>query len=204
MTLSSLVLSVALGVSQYTEDYPYATESEYTVGLRVGLEDNPLYVWGHYEEPKIRTLGQPMGDSSIISFGLGARKNVGDFFVFGELGYGVIDEGARETIQQEIVYTDLLRNHRVDFRPAPVRVDRDYQQDSYETLWELDDGFLGKVGVGYQWGDVGLSVGYRAFYVDEHVELWDEETRARPNGGYWQESRSRDLSAWEFKASWTF
>lgn len=199
----ALTLSLALGWQQYTEDGPYSIEPEPSLRVQVGHEESPLYVWGQYEEATVRILGQGVGDSSITSVGLGARKSIGEFFVFGELGYGMVDEGNNKKIQQEVVYTDLLLNHRVDFRPPPVYPQNDYDQDSYETLWELDDGLLGEVGVGYQKGDWSASVGYRPFYVREHVELWDEEQRAA-GGGWWQESRSRDLSSWRFSVSYTF
>lgn len=204
MDLTALTLSLSLGTSLYTEDAPYASEPEYHLGLRVGHEETPLYLWGQYEDLSVRILGQGVGDSSIASFGLGARKSIGDFFVFGEIGYGVIDEGANKTIQQEVVYTDLLMNHRVDGRPAPVLLENDYDQDSYDTVWELDDGFLGAVGVGYQYGPVSLSVAYRPFYAREHIELRDEDWRELTGGGWWQESRSRDLSSWQLSVGWTF
>ena len=202
--LQSITLSLLAGTSLYTEDAPYSAEPEYHLGFTLAHEDTPLYLWGQYEDLSVRILGQGVGDSSIASFGIGARKSFGPYFVFGQIGYGMIDEGANEGIQQEIVYTDLLLNHRVDGRPAPVLLENDYDQSSYDTVWELEDGFLGSLGVGYQWNNVGLSVAYRPFYVKEHVELRDEDWRELTGGGWWQETRSRDLSSWQFNISYSF
>ena len=167
-------------------------------------EEHPFYVYGQNETPNIRMLGQGIGDSSIYSLGVGARKYWGVFFVFGEVGYGVIDQGANRTIQQEIVYTELVLRHNVEFRPIPVYPQGNYDQDSYETVWELDDGLLGAIGIGYQLGDhVSLTGAYRPFYVKEHIELYDAEKR-KNGGGWWQETRSLDLSAFEFRVEYKF
>ena len=203
MNLSSLALAISLGYQQYTDEEGPTPEPLFRVSVRP--EDKPYYLWGQYEELKTRILGQPVGDTDIVSIGIGARKNLDDFFVFAELGYGFVDEGARETIQQEIIYTDLLRNHRVDGRPAPVYLTNDYDQDSYDTVWELHGGLLGEVGVGYMVSDnLSLTASYRPFYVKEHIELRDPDWMAENGMGYWQETRSRDFSSISFRVGWEF
>ena len=203
MDLTALTLAISLGYSQYTDEKGSTPEPHFRVA--VGHEESPLYAWGQYEDLKVRMLGQPLGKSSITSVGIGARKFFGDFFGFAEVGYGVIDEGAQDIIQQEIIYTELLMRHRVDGRPAPVILTNNYDQDSYDTVWELDNGLLGEVGVGYapneHWR---FTLSYRPFYVKEHIELEDPDWREATGGGYWQETRSRDLSSISLRIGWEF
>jgi hypothetical protein len=196
----ALALTVGLNHSQYLDQsYP-----EQTFKVSLEHEDYPVYVWGGYEELGIRILGQGIGDSSISSVGLGARKTIGDFFVFGEVGYGFIDEGANHTIQQEIVYTTLVHNHESEWRPVPVNVTRPYDQSTYETSWELEDGIMGRLGVGYELGkDFKVTLAYRPFFVKEFIQMWDVERRAAGRG-WWQEGRNRDLSSFEVGISYTF
>ena len=202
MDLTALTLSVALGYSQYTDEEGPEPEAHFKV--EVGHEESPLYAFGGYEQLDNRILGQALGELDIFSVGLGARKNIGDFFAFGEIGYGLVDNAANMVIQQEIVYTELVGRHERPFRPIPVFPQGPYDQDSYETVYEVDDGILGAIGVGYQPTEsLSFTMAYRPFYVREHMEIYDEETRAS-GGGWWQESRSLDLSSWQLSARWTF
>ncbi len=202
MDLTALTLSVALGYSQYTDEEGPEPEVHYKI--EVGHEESPLYAFGGYEQLDVRMLGQAIGELDIFSVGLGARKNIGDFFVYGELGYGVLDNSPVDKIQQEIVYTELVGRHNVEFRPIPVYPQGPYDQESYETVYEVDDGILGAIGVGYQPTEhLSFTIAYRPFYVREHMEIYDEERRAR-GGGWWQESRSLDLSSWQLSTRWTF
>ena len=202
MDLTALTLSVALGYSQYTDEQGPEPEPHFRIS--VGHEDKPYYLWGQWEDLTVRMLGQGVADADIYSFGAGARKSYGDFFGFFEIGYGLVNEHPNSTIQQEIVYTELVLRHNVEFRPIPVYPQGNYDQDSYETVWELDDGLLGEVGVGYQHSDnLSFTASYRPFYVREHIELYDAEQRAN-GGGWWQESRSRDLSSFQLRVQWEF
>ena len=193
-SLSALAITVALGHSSYLDQ----SNPEYHFKLEVAQEDKPAYLWTQYEPLKMRILGQSIGDSSILSLGVGARKSFGSSFVFAEVGWGFIEQGARETIQHEIVYTELVGHHNVFGRPVPV------DPRDYETAWEVKDGILGSVGIGYQWGDHWSTTwAWRPFFAKEHIEMYDVERKA--NGkGYWQESRSRDLSSFQLDLRYTF
>jgi len=200
--LTALTLSIALGYNQYTDEK--GSEPEYTYKFQVGHEDYPVYVFGGYEDPTVRMLGQGVGTAEIYSLGLGARKDVGDFFVFGEIGYGKIEQEPRLGIQQETVYTELVGRHNVYNRPVPVDLGGPYDQTSYESSWELDDGILGAIGVGYQINPhLSVTGAYRPFYVAEYISI--ANPGAKEAGlGYWEEHRSRDLSSFQFHVLFTF
>jgi hypothetical protein len=198
--LGALALTVGLNNSMYTDQ----SEPEYTYKVSLAHDALPVYIWGGYEELSIRTLGQALGDSSIIGVGLGAKKSIGDFYIFGEIGYGIVDQNENLQIQQEMVYTELVHNHESEYRPVPVTVNHNYDQDSYETLWEVDNGVMGRLGVGYELvGGLNVTLAYRPFYVKERMELWDEARRAS-EGGWWQESRTRNLSSFEVGIAYEF
>ena len=193
--------AIALGFAQYLD----TSEPEPTIRLEVAPKESPVYVWGQYEELTTRMVGQRLGNSSITSFGLGVKHHFDKkLYVFGELGYGIVDEGSQDIVQQEVVYTLLVDHHLQPFRPLPVYPTGPYDQDSYETLWEVEDSILGSIGIGYQaWDNVAFTVAYRPFYAKETVELWDADSRAN-GGGWWQESNSRNYSSVEFKIKWSF
>lgn len=202
MDLTSLALSVALGYSQYTGNEAPTAEPSFRV--QVGSQEKPYYAFGGYESFTPRLLGQGVADVDLFTVGVGARKTLGDFFGFFEIGYGVVDEDPKMTIQQEVVHTALVQRHATSNTPPPVNYTQPYCLDCYETSYELDGGLLGEVGIGYRATDqLSLTGSYRAFYVDEHMELWDEENRAN-GGGWWQETRSRDLSSVVLRVVWEF
>ena len=193
-SLSALAITVALGHSSYLDQ----SNPEFHFRFEVAKEDKPAYLWAQHEELKTRILGQSIGKSSILSLGVGARKSFGDFFVFGEVGWGFIEQGAKAGVQHEVVYTELVGHHNVFPRVPPVN------PHDYETSWDLDDGVLGAVGIGYQWSDHwSTSWAWRPFFVKEEIVMWDVERRAR-GGGYWVESRSRDLSSFQLDLKYTF
>ena len=202
MDLTALTLSVALGYSQYTGDEAPTAEPSFRV--QVGSQEKPYYAFGGFESFTPRLLGQGVADVDLFSVGVGARKSHGDFFGFLELGYGVVDEDPNMLIQQEVVHTALVQRHATPNTPPPVRYTQPYCLDCYRTSYELDGGLFGELGVGYQHTEnVSLTASYRAFYVDEHMELWDEENRAN-GGGWWQETRSRDLSSFQLRFVYQF
>ena len=193
-SLAALAVTVALGHSSYLDQ----SNPEYHVKVELAKEGKPTYMWTQHEPLSVRMLGQGLGDSSITSFGLGARKSFRKLFVFGEIGYGFVDEGAKDIIVHEVVYTELVHNHNVFGRPVPV------DPRDYESVWELDDGFLGSVGAGYEWAnDWSATVSWRPFFVREHIEIYDVE-RKEKGKGYWQESRSRNLSSFQLQVRYTF
>lgn len=202
-------------------------ESGYTQGI--GDSDNgaffkatlapankPYYIWGQWEDTTTRFLGQPLADTEIISFGLGWKGYFTEekrSYWFGEIGYATLDHSINHSIQQEIVYTELVDRHYKTNRPVPVGLPQDrpllqlgdkYDQVTYETKWETKDGYTGAIGVGYEITKhlVG-TLAYRPLFVREHIELYDEEVRAS-GGGWWQESRNRDYSTIQVGLRWDF
>jgi hypothetical protein len=203
VSLEGLVLSIALGTNQYTDEKGPPPEPAFSV--QVGHEESPIYAFAGYEVIDVRMLGQGIGDTSVFSLGIGAKHKFGNgFHVFGELGWGFTDQSPNMIIQQEIVYTELVGRHNVYNRPVPLDLTGPYDQDSYETVWEVEDDFLGAIGGGYEWDNgVFISGAYRPFYVREHIEVYDQERRDN-GGGWWQETRSLDLSAFQLRVGYTF
>ena len=201
MDLSALTLAIAMGMNNYQGEEAPAPYFK----MEVGHEEKPVYLFGQYEQNKWRMLGQSIGDGYIASAGVGFQHRLSpQLKLFGEVGYGYVDQGPRIKIQQEIIYTELLGRHRVDYRPAPVYPTGNYDQNSYETKWEVSDGILGAVGLKYEASNgFNMSVAYRPFMVEEHIEMWDVERRAAGRG-YWQETRSKNLSAFQLSIGWTF
>ena len=199
--LGALVLTTGVAYSSYVDQ----ENPEPSFKIAVSHEEYPVYLWGSYENLKFRLLGQPMGKGSIIGAGVGVQKDFGKMYAFMEIGYGMIDEGAQLTIQQETVFTELVGRHSSDSRPVPVYLTGNYDQESYGTEWTLDDSIMGRVGVGYHLSShVDLSIAYRPFFSKEYIRLFDEEWMADNGGGWWQESRSKDLSSIEFTIQYNF
>ena len=196
---TAFTLAAAVGYGMYAGEETPAPFYK----LEVGYEN--AYLWGSYEDTKLRMIGQPIGDGVIIGLGAGYRYEFNDdLYVFGEVGYGQIEQGNRDVIQQEVVYTELVDRHNVHNRPVPLNLTGPYDQDSYETEWELKGGLMAALGVGYRFNDwSAVELAYRPFIVDEHIEVYDEQIVAN-GGGWWQETRSKDLSAFQviFKFNW--
>jgi hypothetical protein len=198
--LGALALTVGLNSSQYLD------QSDPEVSFKVALahEDVPLYLWGGFEEVGVRILGQPLSDTEVLSVGIGARKTIGDFFIFGEVGYGFLNSEVNLMVQQEVIYSELVHNHESEYRPVPVSPTGPYDQDSYETSWVMKDNVMGRLGVGFKVTEgLSLEFAYRPFFVKEHIELWDGENR-EAGRGWWEESRNRNLSSFELGISYTF
>jgi hypothetical protein len=199
--IESLALTIALGYSQYQGE----EVAEATYKIEVSHEDTPMYLWGGYEAFDSRMLGQPLAETDLFSVGLGSRKDVGDFFVFGEIGWGFISSDVNHEVQQEIIYTELVGRHNVEGRPVPVTLLNEYKtSEGYESVWELSDGMMWRVGVGYAPTDsLSYTLSYRPFLVEEHIEIYDQDKKAN-GGGWWQETRSKDLSSFELAIRWSF
>jgi opacity protein-like surface antigen len=175
-------------------------EQAYGYHLKVG---NSIYGFADYEAQASRILGQNVSDLTMYTLGLGAKETFGKLELFFVAGYTYIENENDSIVQQEIIFTELVRNHNVESRPIPVTVPSDYDQDSYETTYEIDGGFMGRVGIAYALTEsIKLSGAYKYFTADEHIELYDEGQK--PNGGWWQESYGRDLSSFEIGISYEF
>jgi len=164
----------------------------------VGTHDQGGYLWTSYEELEVRMLDQPIADTNMYSFGVGFQHEFeNELTLFMEAGWAVMDDSIRPNIRDEVVYTKLVKTHAVEGRVIPADPP-EFDNDSF-TSYELEDAFIGRVGLRYQiYNHIAMSVGYRMLTAKEHYELWDQSQRFGPYKlGWWQETTGRDLSAWE-------
>jgi len=199
-------------IGGYTASYEGST---FGTQLKIGNEKWPVYVWAGYEGLETRILGQGVSDVDILSVGIGAEHKWGEFSVFINAGYAMMDYSVKQGIVDEIVYTQLVNHHNTgDERPVPAAdptrpygyggQDTKYHPDDARTSYEIDDEFIGRIGIGYQvFKHVKLTASYRYLTPKETIKLWDVKQVER-GGGWWQESNERDLSAWEIGIYATF
>lgn len=188
----SCLLAVCLTIGVTANSYDDIKPS-YAYHVTAGDE---VYGWLSYESPTVRMLGQALSEATMHSAGIGFRYKVKKFSAFLEAGYTVLDNEPNEIIMHEVIYTQLVSNHHVGSRTIPVKQD-------YRTSYDLEDGYMGRVGVGYQHKHWKITAAYRVLSVREHYELWDEASRAK-GGGWWEESHGRDLSAFELGVHYEF
>lgn len=189
--------SVGVGQSIYTED----SKADWNLRGTLGHSDLPVYLVAGYDAPRVKMLGQPLAETEIVSLGMGAKRElVSGLTLFTEVGYSWLNldvNRAPHDVQQEIIYTQLVKNHNVSGRPVPV------DPESYQTSYKADDGIFWRLGVGYQlWDSVSLTASYRALLVDQEYSLkasdWSE------GQGYWREDETYSLSAFEVGVNYTF
>lgn len=189
--LFAACLTIGLAANSYT-----TLEPTYAIDFKAG---NDRYIWLKFEEATPRILGQGIADVDMYSFGVGAKYDFDPFFGFVEAGYAVMHVSVNQSIMDEIIYTALVNNHAV--RPIPAG-DPSHNPDAH-TSYELGNGYIGRIGVGYKFDAMQVTVGYRFLSVREHYELWSQTNRDK-GLGWWQESHGRDLTAFEVGISWTF
>lgn len=190
--------SVGVGQSIYTND----SDADWNFRGTLAHADVPVYLVGTYDSPRVKMLGQPLAETDIVSLGIGVeRELVAGLKVFTEVGYSWLNlDVNREpyNVQQEIIYTQLVRNHNVKGRPVPV----DFSE-GYQTSYEADDAVFWRVGLGYQLYDsVSLTASYRVLYVDQAYTLKSNDWAE--GQGYWREDETYNLSAFEVGINYTF
>jgi opacity protein-like surface antigen len=206
MDLTALTLSLALGYNTYTGE-DVRVDSPAAFAVRVGHEELPVYLWGSYDNNETGFLGQPFANNDVMGFGIGAKHWVANrLYIFGEIGYASVDTSTRLRIQQEVVYTEIVRNHNVYQRPVPVDLTGPYDQASYTTEYEIDDGYMTRVGLGWELNDnLGVSVAYRYFRPDTYYNIVDTDWQERTGSdGYWEENSTTNLDAFEIGVQWTW
>jgi hypothetical protein len=175
-------------------------------GLYGRLGVGPVYAWGSYGKQGISLLGQDMGDNSTLAAGLGFEAPIlPKVSLFAEVGHGWNYTDADMKVQQETVFTYLVDRHGVhESRPIPVTVNGPYDQDSYETTYEISDGLIGRFGATFHATEhIKLDVAYRHQRMNTLYEIYDLESRAA-GGGWWQERTVIDASAIEMRVNWRF
>ena len=197
-----------LSVVHQTYDGEGDVRKDSPVGFQVrgGLKEWPVYLWGSMDNNETGFLGQPFSKNDVLAFGLGARKSIGDFWVFGELGYASVDSSTHLKIQQEVVYTEIVRNHNVYQRPVPVDLTGPYDQVSYTTEYTIDDDYMARVGLGWDLGDhFGVTLAYRFFRPETYYNIIDTDWQERTGSeGYWEENSTTNLDTFELGILWRY
>ena len=195
-------LTFGASIAQSVDDQVTAASNAPTLRLHVGYEGKPYYLWGSYETATSRMLGQPVAETAVLGAGLGLRYDINDkIFIFGEVGAAFMTHDIKEFVQQEIVYTDLVKTHAQGHRPPPVDPSKGngqpYDQSYYSTLWDVEPKFIGRIGGGYKiTPSLSATFAYRPLFAEETLELWDQEQRDA-GLGWWQETRGKDYSTLE-------
>jgi opacity protein-like surface antigen len=165
---------------------------------------NQTYLWSEFENQRVKVLGQGLNEPDMYSFGVGFKETYKKIDVFLEAGWTHIEGNPSEFEQQEVVYTFLVGRHNVHNRPVPVKLKHPYDQDSYSTVYDLEGGFMGRLGVSYPLtNSIDLSLSYKFFTAAEHMAMWDNR-REQGTGGWWEETNGRDLSTWGLGISYEF
>ena len=191
-----LALCLALGLTANTYE---GLQPSVAYQVKAGGD---VYAWGGYEKQDMRIRGQRLSAVDLYSVGVGFEHRLDPIMVFIEAGYVMTDDADRDAIRDEIVYTELVANHAVGGRRIPFG-DPERDPDSH-TSYELGDGVVGRVGVGYMLGDhVTITASYRFLAVKEKIMAWSD-TVVETTGGWWQETNDRQLSAFELGIYYRF
>jgi opacity protein-like surface antigen len=172
------------------------------VKLNLGVKDRPLYVWSSYEQDLNPTVnGTSMGDVSILGVGLGVRKNWDKFSIFIEGGYGMVDYSPDQNAIDNTAYDYLVANHAAGTRLIPTKCP---EPECYVSTNDYDNGWMGRVGAGYDIMDhVRLTAAYRWMEAEHYIAIWDEERYANDKG-YWHEPKTQDFGAFELGVMFTW
>lgn len=192
-------LDVSAGMMSYQES---SADPAFSLEVRGGIDAVPGYLVLGYETPKITFLGQSLGDAQIATVGYGfSFKQTKKLSWFTEIGYGeVVQWESKHNIQQEVVFTELVRKHHVPNRPIPLNLTGPYDTTSYKTSYALGGGPYGRLGVRFDITDhINARLSWRYLVITEEYDMWDEDRRGgKYNGGWWQDRTTLDLSAWTF------
>ena len=189
--------SVGVGQSIYTND----SKADWNVRGTMGHTSVPVYGVVSYDSPRIKMLGQPLAETDIVSVGLGVERELVDgLIVFTEVGYSWLNlDVNREPydVQNEIIYTQLVRNHNVAERPVPT------DPSVYQTTYDADDAIFWRLGLRYYlYEHVSLTAAYRALYVNQEYTLKSSDWQE--GQGYWREDETYNLSSFEVGVDYRF
>ena len=191
-----LLVGLLLEAGVFNSSFRENTSDEVTYRFRAGYEN--MYLWYGKEKPDVNVLGQFMGNTTIDGFGVGTRYDIGKLAVFIEGGYGFVSLDAQKSQQYEVNYTYLVGRHAVGNRRIPLDCASSgcYGGD-FGTDYSIDDAVMGRVGIEYQAFKHGkLSASYRWMHADEYIAIYDFDRR-EANAGWWEETNTRNFSAFE-------
>lgn len=181
MNLAIAALSIFLTHATYDSERITPVEG---INVRVG---GPVYVWGGYEKPSIRLVGQSVGNAQLVSSGVGFRHDAESWYGFVEFGRYWLDPKTDDRIRDEAVWQELT-NHHGDPGWYPTR-----------TQYELDDAWGGRIGVGREIGWVAIEARYRWMSARETIHGCKADICrvGVTESQHWMERRQANLGAFE-------
>ena len=205
----TLQLGAGLGYSPANND-SLAYDEDFSLHARLFNDSNDFYPWASYSSGDNRILGQNISDVQTVAVGAGYKFDLNDklYGVF-EAGYGYPFHVNDEWIQQEITFTYLVGRHQVhETRPVPVILQGPYDQDSYNSNWDIRGGLTFKAGVGTEINENwSIELNYSFFQPKGLIEIWRDESIRGGNpdgGGWWQEYVTVDMSTIDLRVNYEF
>ena len=191
----------AVGIQQSL--YTDGSSNEWSFGGKLGHTSTPVYLWGLYEGPTAKILGQPMGDMDLFSVGVGTSLKVSRAVrVFIETGYVFTDIELNDNVVDEVNYTWLVSRHDAGGnRNVPVPCA--YNPGCYDYQYSVDDGVVARVGVRWELSpNVAVTGSYKFTYLDQEMTI--KRPEFEDGQGYWREDETLDLSAFEVGVWYTW
>lgn len=202
---AELEYTVGLHAATYAE-----TSTEAAVSFTLSRDDTPFYIAGTLEQPKIRMVGQPLGDADLFSIGIGMRHQLAPgLYAFAEGGYSMVDVQTNDLIEHEAVWTKLTGDHLttgLDWQQIPESIlPRGETVPRYDTSYDLEGGYYGRIGFMFMWRDtIGITAAYRALKLDQEYAIYNPALPKTPEVGYWRNDDQLDVSAFEIGAVFRF
>ena len=194
---------------QYDEDMRNSTGEV----LRLGLKDFPVYLWGQQESNTPTMSGQKFGDADLTMYGIGVKHEFGKVRVFGEFGRNDVSFTSAGRVAEEMTLTTFYQQHDYEgrYKPGQQWDSPDYVGPARgpfttEYSYEIDDGWIGRLGLSWQvFEHFSMYGSYRWATVGETLGMWDVGPGVPPkseHGGtcacWWKNNDTRDLSGAEF------
>jgi hypothetical protein len=192
-TLATAETKVEVGVAYATYDSQRVL-SEPNLQLRLGSR---VYLWGSYENPDIKLVGQSIGDVKMLAGGLGLRHQQGPLSYFAEFGLFYPEVSTVPLIRDEAVWTQLRNDHG------------DPGWHPKHTVYDLEAKYGGRIGVGYALTEsVKATVVYRTLRLDEELDACTgSDARCGypvTDGLHWQNRSTLNMSSVELGLFFTF
>lgn len=188
----------------YMAEYPSAY-------VQIRPEESPVYLWGTFSVAETTyALGQRMHKANNPSVGLGVEfKLTPRVTGFIEGGYKHRGGEYVDFAVKEIAYTYLVSRHHVHNRPVPVDLNGEYDQESYQSTFEIDHSLVFNVGVTVAVTDaLSLRAGYTFERADVLWEIYDQEKKEAwhrdRSAGYWMEDGTLKADGFSLGIQYTF
>lgn len=147
-------------------------------GIHVAVAD-PLYLWGSYEAPDLRLVGQYM-PAKVAGGGLGYRLKFERAAIFVEAGYYWPEVNPLEVVKDEVVEQILINDHG----------DPGWHADTF--IYKLSAGWGGRIGVDVEvTSRTSVWAAYRFLQFNEHVAMCEGTERCK-----WPDTTNAGLRHW--------